>query len=166
MDNESSSLRNEFLSDHRRLTQGLARIQQALQANNLALARRVAHEVDRLAGPHVEFEEQVLYPELARVFGRHFVQQLHHEHEVGKQALRALVTQGEADLLDSSERAEILREVGAAMEHAFSCGTLLSHVDALEPADQARMLAQLDEIRTRGRRWTNLPATPTPESSP
>jgi hypothetical protein len=43
-------------------------------------------------------------------------------------------------------------------DHVLSCGTLLSHLTALDEAAQQRMLERLLEFRRERRRWTELPS--------
>ena len=44
-----------------------------------------------------------------------------------------------------------------ALEHALSCGTLLSHLDGLPGEELEAMTAELEKARRLGRRWTELP---------
>ena len=60
---------------------------------------------------------------------------------------RALLEEG----LLNSEQLE------TAMDHALSCGTLLSHVTSKDAAEQQRLLDRLEDISRRGHRWTELP---------
>jgi hypothetical protein len=72
------TLHMAFLEDHRHLTKGLAGLLKSLRRSDAPGATMIARELDRVAGPHMAFEETVLYPELVARLGQAFVDQLHH----------------------------------------------------------------------------------------
>ena len=152
-----ASLAAAFTADHRHFTRGLSRLLKALESDDLATAVELAEELDHAVGPHIEFEEEVFYPEVARAMGHEYVRELYLEHQVGQSALRALLSRRDA-ALSPGERDELIARLRTAMDHALSCGTLLSHVTGQGPEAQRRMLERRDEMIARGRRWTELPA--------
>lgn len=156
MDPKSSPLHDAFLEDHRKLTRGLLRLLGTLKENDVGAAQKEADELDRLAGPHMEFEETVFYPTLEKLLGSEFVDQLYHEHGLGQDAVRALLAHEAATPLPEKEQRRLVGQVEMALEHALSCGSLLSHLAAVGEADQRAMLHRLIELRSRGRRWTEL----------
>jgi hypothetical protein len=153
---ESISLSEAFLEDHRHLTQGLSGILQALQADNLEEAIRMAEELDRVAGPHMEFEEEVLYPEVGKSRGPDYVSRLYREHQVALTAVKALINQQYQERLEPQLKEEILQSLQTGLDHAISCGTLLSHVTSLDQNRQNEMLTRLLDLRRIGHRWSEL----------
>jgi len=151
-------LTDAFLADHRHLTRGFSALIEALERDDLAEAKRIADELDRLAGPHIEFEELVYYPAVERSLGRDNVDKLYHEHQVGLGAIRSLLERDDTPLIDA-ERGRLLADANVALEHAVSCGALLGYVTALAEEEQAEMLRHLEAARERGRRWTELSRT-------
>ena len=85
------SLSEAFVEDHRHLTQGLSDILQALRDDNLEEAVRMAEDLDQVAGPHMEFEEEILYPEVRKSRGSDYVSRLYREHQVALEAVKALI---------------------------------------------------------------------------
>ena len=156
MKRENNPLHEAFLEDHRQLTRGLARIRQALLDGDVGGAARMAEALDHQVGPHMEFEETVFYPELRKKLGSEFVDQLYHEHDIGRSALEALIELGPSGSLAEARRRELAQNVNTALEHAKSCGTLLSHLDYLTEEERATMLEQLLAARERGRPWTQI----------
>ena len=67
------SLRDAFVEDHRTLTRGLSRMLKLVEDGDYDEAARVAKELDRDAGPHIEFEEKSFYPEVRKTRGRDYV---------------------------------------------------------------------------------------------
>ena len=59
-------LATAFVDDHKQLTRALKQLKDALGRHDLSEAKRIAEELDRAAGPHILFEEEFLYPEVAR----------------------------------------------------------------------------------------------------
>jgi len=154
------TLHTAFLEDHRHLTKGLAGLLESLRQNNAPRATTIARELDRVAGPHMAFEEAVLYPELQGRLGKSFVDQLYHEHALGKKAVSHLVHRAKSGPLTPPERSTLIEQVETALEHALSCGSLLSYLDTLSTERHNEMLQQLLDMRTQERLWTDLPSRP------
>ncbi len=148
------SLAEAFLEDHRHLTQGLSGTLTALEQGELTTAMRMADELDRRAGPHIRFEEAYFYPEVGRSRGPAYVSQLLREHDAGRQAVRALVDRPAGRQLTDDERSRITAGLREALDHAVSCGTLLSHVTTLDAEKQQCLLNTLLRLRDEGGRWT------------
>ncbi len=153
----ASELARAFTDDHRVFTRGLSRILKALRRDDPATAVALAKELDRAVGPHIEFEEQVFYPVLVESLGKDFVSQLYREHRIGQTAVSVLVSHPQGEPLPAEARDRLIGQLETAMDHALSCGTLLSHVTSRDAADQLRMLEQLEDFSRRGHRWTELP---------
>ena len=152
-----SDLGEEFVKDHSWLARSLVRLQEALQQSDLQQIVQAADDLDRVAGPHMQFEEQVFYPEVEKVRGREFVGRLFHEHGIGLQMLKSILQREGTEPLSSRERDHLLRSVELTLEHVYSCGSLLSHLTELEQSRQTEMLDRLREFRRREKRWTELP---------
>ncbi len=152
-----SDLGKEFVEDHSRLARCLVRLQEALQQNDLQQIVQAADDLDRVAGPHMQFEEEVLYPEVENVRGREFVGRLFHEHGIGLDMVKSILRREGSESLSSSERKELLHSVELTLEHVYSCGSLLSHLTELEQSRQTEMLDCLREFRRSEKRWTELP---------
>jgi hypothetical protein len=148
-------LQTVFLQAHRHFIGGLQRILACLDGGDLPGAIAAGRELDRVAGPHIEFEETVFYPLLVGPMGREAVQRLYQEHAAGRDGLRTLLSIETGTLSPAAE--ETVREqIHVALEHATTCGTLLSHVAALDEGIKERILAKHHEIESRAHRWTEL----------
>ena len=156
MTHASKALREAFLEDHKQLTRGLTRTIEALRNGDDATATQVADTMDRTVGPHMEFEETVFYPELAKILGEPFVEHLEIEHDIGKQAVQTILGHAEGEPFDAEERKVMIASLGTMLDHAMGCGTLLSHLDGLEEARKKKLLDRLLELRQRGLRWTEF----------
>lgn len=152
-----SQLAKAFLEDHRHLTRGFAGLLRAIDDNDLKESRALAEELDRRGGPHIEFEETVFYPELATAFGGDFTRGLYQEHDVAYRAVASLLARNADERLSTAERARLHQQVKTGLDHAITCGTLISHIAGLDPKRQQELLDKLLDLRRKGRRWSELP---------
>lgn len=147
-----SALVSAFLTDHQRFMRLLRDVSLALEAADLPRAQELAIELDAVAGPHIAFEEQVLYPNLRRfTHDRSFVQSLYDEHAAIVDALARLVDDRPlpVDALPALQTA-----FQAGLDHAEHCGTLISRLAAMSDEEQQAALDRLEQLRLSGIKWT------------
>ena len=158
MDIQRNSLQDAFVEDHRKMTMGFYRLRQSLESGEWSEARRLAEEIDRDVGSHIEFEETLYYPRLRRVIGAENINRMYEEHTIGLGLIREIEALGP----DAPEKDVCLRLADRCrqmLDHAQSCGTLISHLCDLPEEEQADLLAELRDIRRRGTRWTEFAGT-------
>ena len=51
----------------------------------------------------------------------------------------------------------MLEQAGMMLDHAVSCGTLLSYLTTLDQTTQKEYCAALLAFREQGKRWTEIP---------
>ena len=139
---QHSKLEEAFLDDHRHLTRGLTDVLDALKAEEDARAIEAADRLDRTVGPHMEFEERVFYPELAKIMGREYVRPLYGEHGVGRRAISRM------------------------LEHLLEGQPETEPEADLSEAEESRLFDRLVELRERRVRWTDREASEAREASP
>lgn len=152
---ELSELQQEFLADHRRLTKGLHKALTALEKGDDAEAIALAAAIDEDAGAHMAFEEEIFYPRLAEARGQEFVDRMVSEHEIGQRAVRALLAHTERGSVPDTEREGILENLGIALRHVLSCGTMLSELGGGEAEADREALDRLQSLREAHERWTD-----------
>lgn len=151
----SSRLEQAFLDDHRHLTRGFQALIEAVEQKDVARSKKTADELDRIAGPHIEFEERLLYPRVQQARGSEFSTRLLQEHQVARSAILFLKTHDDTPL-STEDRARVLEQLRVGLDHAVSCGTLLSHLSVLSDSEQAELLQRLEELKAQDLRWTEL----------
>jgi hypothetical protein len=156
MARSKSALTRAFAEDHRHMTRGFWKLRKALQACDIAAAIDIVREIDRKVGPHIEFEEAIFYPALRPVLGDDYVEQLYQEHRIGRAVLEDILGLSRDEPLPEEQRQDLIDRTTVTLDHAVSCGTLLSHVDRLAPDEQDKVLDQLMQSRERGRLWSEL----------
>ncbi len=152
----SNLLEDAFIEDHRTLTRGLSRLVKLVQEARYDEAVLVANEIDQAAGPHIEFEEKSFYPEVRKTRGREYVENLYDEHRSGLEAIRLLMKLEPGTVPAPEDRERLLFLLRRVLDHAVSCGTLLSHVTSLGDDEQQRFLAELERCRKVAHKWSEL----------
>ena len=143
-----------FLRDHRQMTRMLSDVVSHLHRNELVPALTVAQKLDRVAGPHIQFEEQVLYPEVKSVRGKAFDERLRDEHQAARDGLTRFLTASELQLKDPGFLAMVEKKLRSGLKHAESCGTLVSHLEQFSTSQQQQALLQLSKLKRAGTSWT------------
>lgn len=156
MSRHRSTLEEAFQEDHRVMTQGFSRLLKALEEDDLPQAIEIADDLDRHVGPHIEFEERVLYPQVSKDRGAAYVDQLYDEHQTALQAVNFLRGCRGKKKLTSEDRHRLIEQVKTALDHAISCGTLLSHLTVLDANRQQVLVEELNAFRRKQHRWTEL----------
>jgi len=149
-------LKDAFVEDHRTLISGLKGLLELVDEGDYGDASKLAKELDAAAGPHIEFEEKCFYPEVGKSRSRDYVSNLYDEHRSGMEAVRTLSSLEAGSVLSSDERERVLFHLQRALDHAVSCGTLLSHVTSLAEPEQKQLLDELERYRSLAHKWTDL----------
>lgn len=150
-------LQTAFVDDHRAMTRGYRDLIEAIRSGDYLSASSLAVKLDRVAGPHIEFEEHCLYPTVSDSRGAEYTDRLYDEHAEVLSAIVDLQTISEASPPPTKERvAQWERKLQHGLDHAAACGSLLSHLGALSEAQQRTFLNHLLQLRRDGRRWSEL----------
>jgi len=155
MGNGSITLRDAFMDDHQEMTRGFVRLRECLQNGDWHSAKGLAAEIDRVAGPHIEFEESLYYPRLAPVVGATAIRHMYREHSVGLDVIREILS-ADHDAPGESVLAEFADRCRRMLEHAHSCGVLLDHLTGLPEDEERELLKRLLKMRYEGRLWTEV----------
>lgn len=142
-----TDLEKEFAHDHRHLTRGFSEIIRALQVNDWAEAQRLAAWLNQKGGPHIDFEERILYPEVAAARGQDYANNLYREHRVAISALEDLISL-DPDARTEELKSSLIERLQVGLDHAVSCGTLLSHLTIHDVPTQEKMLEELRQARS------------------
>ena len=76
-----------FREEHRQMRDMLLGLMDAIEANDVEAVRQGIGEMAAHAGPHFHYEEQVLYPALAEIYGADYVERLGAEHDAALEAV-------------------------------------------------------------------------------
>lgn len=149
----ANQLKNAFVEDHRKLTRAYRDIQNELESGNIQNAKRIAEELDQIAGPHIEFEERYLYPIVRKYRGDSYANNLYEEHGAILATIQELKS---AESCSDWEQSRWLEGISEGLNHAVTCGTLLSHLATLPVEEQEDLLEKLLWLRENGVAWSQL----------
>ena len=151
-----NSLKREFIKDHQKLTRGFAQIIKAVKDCKWSDATAAAKKLNREGGPHIAFEEDVLYPRVAQSRSERSVRHLYEEHQDAIAAIQFLSTHSEGADIAPDTKVELVNKLQTSLDHAVSCGTLLSYLTVLDESVQDELLAKLEQHRAEGKSMTDL----------
>lgn len=151
----TSQLEQNFVHDHQLTTKAIATLKEAIAEGDNDQIKVAAAELDRVAGPHIAFEEQRLYPLVAKSRGEIFVSKLLQEHQQVADALQEIRRSSLSEIPDET-RSKWDRDLQTGLDHVVTCGTLLSHLSVLDAPAQQRLLADLQRLRYEAPLWTEL----------
>lgn len=137
-----SALVQRLKADHKATILALTELRRALVQRDREAARRRAEELDLLAGPHIRFEEQSLYPALRKV-DAHRIDALHREHETIAVALgdiRRRLEDGDGHV----PYRVLAAELTPFFNHTLSCDGVLYLVERFGAAQQDELCRELD----------------------
>jgi len=145
----------EFRSDHRIVIDKLFELEAAFKKHRLEDAKRIVDELDLLAGPHMKFEEEYLYPTLRRSLGDIRVDELLHEHGDAAAViknLRKILNKPEFTREDSKTAVE---KLSGFLIHVSNCEGLNLLIEKVLSVEERRKLAiKLFEARLEGKPLT------------
>jgi hypothetical protein len=154
MTNPGNSLVQAFLSDHKTFMRHLRQVAEALHSHDAAAARALARRLDTIAGPHIAFEEAVLYPVIDDATQeRGFVQGLYAEHQTVVAALGELIESRE---MSASRMDDLHSAFVKGLEHANHCGTLISRLATMDECELSDAFDELRQLRAQNIKWTDL----------
>lgn len=149
-----SKLITEFLKDHQQFSRLLFEIEKLLGKGKVDEARVRANELDKLAGPHIAFEEAELYPRLAELGAKQVTEELLvDQHHDAIASVRLLI---ENEQLSESQIKKAQDAFRDGLSHAEHCGSLISLLSQLDERQQAESLTVLLKLRDEGKLWTEL----------
>ena len=149
-----SELETEFLADHKKMTRAFRDLIDAVNVNDVEQFRGIANQLNAIAGPHIAFEESVLYPRVDQNSSKAVSSKLCDEHDTARSAIGRLIQQ--SGPLTDEDRKLVVEQLQVGFKHAVACGSLLSHLTVATNQEQQQMLAELKEFRRQKRLWTDI----------
>ena len=159
MDYVWKALHTAYSEGHQRLVAGLRQIIQAIEQEDYATAVESAGEIDRLAGPHVEFEERYLYPVVEEIDGEATASRLYTQHVHSIATLHELEHWPEGVAPHADVRQRWLCSLRSAVEHAAQTHALLNYLGGMPLAQKQQMLRRHEALQQHGHRWSELHPT-------
>lgn len=154
-------LTQAFREDHAVLGRGFHDLSTCLRSSDLDQARVVADDLDRNAGAHIAFEEEVFYPALRKLLSDADSDRFHGEHGMGLRAVRTLLQLGKDESLPEGRIRDILADSEVMERHIAECGEVFGALARIPENEGRQMLSRLEELRELSPRWTEYAETRT-----
>jgi hypothetical protein len=134
----------DFRAEHRKIRDTLLELVNAFQDRNKPRIQTLVEQFAGQAGPHFRYEEEALYPAVAEITGRNFVEELLWDHDnaiaaIGK--VQQMATQAELSDEDVQQAAVLLRSM---VLHTSNCDGLAIIVERL-PEENIRSIVSAHE---------------------
>lgn len=160
MSNPWQDLQVEFAKDHRLLIRGYRQLIDLLNHKDYDAAAAAAVELNQLAGAHIEFEEQHLYPAVGASRGDQYLSRLYHEHDEFVSVIREICQCGKSVRPTQKNTTEWIAQLKSGIDHASACGNLLADIRSQPDARLTQWIHELHRLRALQRPWTDLGSRP------
>lgn len=151
---EMADFFTEFRNDHRFVMRTLIEILKRLDARDFAGARELWEELDKATGPHMEFEEQYLYPKLTQLLGEARVNELLAAHQGAAEIIYNSKRILSKEVVSDEEVGQIREWVKIFFQHAADCEGTALLAEALGEEQIDELGKQLISLRETGKPLT------------
>lgn len=149
---------NEFRNDHRQIRDLIMNLITAFIQNDMVKADKLTDKLNLVAGPHFQFEEEVLYPELIPLYGSEYINKLYIDHDLVIARVHKL-----KKLIDkwhlNSEECEIGKNLcEGLLPHLSDCEGLSIMVETFEEKKIDNITIAMEKARTNNMEllvWAN-----------
>ncbi|TWT79623.1 hypothetical protein CA13_10270 [Planctomycetes bacterium CA13] len=156
MSSSWEQLERTCIEDHREIKRGYRELLSLIEKRDFVSAAVVANRLDKRAGPHIEFEEMYVFPEVHEAHGSAYVEEIFDERRRLIEVIDELktLTPQSNPTQDQLEEWTLLLERG--LERARSSGSLLVHLQVHSMEQQQEQLDVLRKLKEQGHRWSEL----------
>lgn len=145
-----------FVDDNRRLSEMLRQVIGALQQGDGQAAKALAEQLDRDFGPHIEFQERYLYPEVERRDGEARATRLYDGNVQMIAVLIQLQQIGLTPTCSSILADRWLANICTGLEQVLACEPMLDYLRRLDTTRHGYLLKRRQALREKRRRWSQL----------
>ena len=145
-----------FREEHRQMRDMLLGLMDAIEANDVESVRQGIVEMAAHAGPHFHYEEQVLYPALAEIYGDDYVEKLAAEHDAALEAVRELAELAEAEEITPRQAGYGLELVRRLLPHVSDRDGLAVIVEVLPENTVQEIVRAREESKRSGKTLLEL----------
>lgn len=145
-----------FRDEHRQMRDMLLGLMDALGANDVEAVRQGIGEMAAHAGPHFHYEEQVLYPALAEIYGADYIERLGAEHDAALEAVQELAELAEAEEMTPEQAGYGLELIRQLLPHVSDRDGLAVIVEVLPEETVQEIVRAREESRRSGKTLIEL----------
>ena len=139
----------EFRNDHRQIRDLIMNLIRAFIQNDILKAEKLLFILNEIAGPHFQFEEEVLYPELIPVYGPEYINKLYIDHDLVIARVIKLKELISNSKFNPEECDKGLRLLEGLFPHLTDCEGLSIMVETLNEKTIERITKNMEETRKK-----------------
>ena len=139
----------EFRNDHRQIRDLIMNLIRAFIQNDILKAEKLLFILNEIAGPHFQFEEEVLYPELIPVYGPEYINKLYIDHDLVIARVIKLKELISKSKLNPEEFDQGVRLLEGLFPHLTDCEGLSIMVETLNEKTIERITKNMEETRKK-----------------
>ena len=128
-----------FRNEHRAGRDTFLAIGQALRVRDTARIGELMGQANTLIGPHMQYEEEVMYPELAVLFGDEYVTRMLADHDEAFSLAGTLMEIASKPEISDADATAGNEAIWHLMHHATDCDGLVLAIEIL-PEDAQRRI--------------------------
>src|SRR5208337_371227 len=145
-----------FRGEHRQMHDMLLGLMDAIEANDIESVRQGIAEMAAHAGPHFHYEEQVLYPALAEIYGHDYVERLGAEHDAALEAVQELAELAAAEEITPQQAGYGLELIRRLLPHVSDRDGLAVIVEVLPEETVQEIVRAREKSRRSGKTLLEL----------
>lgn len=140
-----------FHREHQKIREALLRIVEALRKDESLKLRVVTHQASRLLGPHLQYLEEVMFPEIEPLVGTAYLERLRDQHGKMAETFEKLEALSKAHETPESEREAAARDVHDLLPLICECEGLVIGLESLSDHGIKRITAARENALSEGR---------------
>lgn len=107
-------------------------------------------QANEIIGPHMQYEEEDMYPALASLYGGDYVERMLEDHDRAFGVAGRLMQLAEHDPITDEDVAEGKRLIERLLPHVTDCDGLVLAIEVLPEAKQRRIFSARDRALGEG----------------
>jgi hypothetical protein len=139
-----------FRTEHREALHALLGISEAFRQRDAARIGELMAKVNAGVGPHMQYEEETMYPQLVQFLGPEYVEKMVSDHDRGFGMAGRLMELAAHDPITDADIAEADRLVKGQIPHVSDCDGLVVFIELLPPAQQQALFDSRDRALREG----------------
>jgi hypothetical protein len=139
-----------FRAEHRAGRDTFLEIGQALRNRDRVRIGELMDQANTLIGPHMQYEEQVMYPELGVLFGDEYVERMLSDHDGAFTVAATLMEIASKPEITDNDVDAGNAAIQHLLPHVTDCDGLVLAIEVLPPDAQERIFAARHRSLTEG----------------
>jgi len=139
-----------FRDEHRAARDAFLGIGQALRNRDAARIGELMNQANAGIGPHMQYEEEEMYPALAELFGDDYVERMLEDHDRAFGVAGRLMELAGHDPITDEDIEEGNRLIQNLLPHVTDCDGLVLAIEVLPEQRQRRLFEARDRALAQG----------------